>query len=45
MKRKMLSLILALVVALVPVLTAGQMRVLKVNDLKVSKTVQAGPDL
>ena len=45
MKRKMLSLILVLVVALMPLLTFGQVRVLKVNDLKVSKTVQATPDL
>ena len=44
MKRKMLSLILALVVALVPVLTGGQMRVLKVSDL-ISKAGQAAPDL
>ncbi|HEU4710062.1 MAG TPA: tyrosinase family protein [Pyrinomonadaceae bacterium] len=41
----MLSLILALVVAFLPVLTVGQMRVLKVNDLKPGKTVQATPDL
>lgn len=45
MNRKMLSLILVLVVALMPLLTFGQVRVLKVNDLKVSKTVQATPDL
>lgn len=45
MKRKMLSLILALVIALVPVFTVGQMHVLKVNDLKVSKAGQIGPDL
>lgn len=45
MKRKMLSLILAVVVALLPLLTVGQMRVLKVNDLKGSKTIQAAPDL
>ena len=41
----MLSLILVLVVALMPLLTFGQVRVLKVNDVKVSKTVQATPDL
>lgn len=45
MKRKMLSLILAVVVALLPVLTVGQMRVLKVTDLKTGKTIQATPDL
>ncbi len=46
MKRKMISLILAFVIALLPVVTVAQMRVLKVNDLKVnSKTVQATPDL
>ncbi len=45
MKRKMLSLILALTIALLPVLTVGQMRALKVNDLKVSKSPQATPDL
>jgi hypothetical protein len=45
MKRKMLTLSLAFVVALLPFLTAGQVRVLKVNDLKVNKTVQSGPDL
>jgi hypothetical protein len=44
MKRKMLSLILALVVALVPFLTSGQMRVIKVSE-KVGKAAQAGPDL
>ena len=45
MKRKMLSLILALVIALVPVIATGQVRAIKVNDLKVNKTVQATPDL
>lgn len=45
MKRKMLSLILALVTALLPVSTFGQMRVLKVSDVTVNKTVQAAPDL
>lgn len=45
MKRKMLSLILALVVALVPVFTVGHMHEPKVNDLKAGKTGQTGPDL
>lgn len=45
MKRKLLSLILGLVTALVPVIATGQVRALKVNDLKVNKTVQATPDL
>ena len=45
MKRKTLSLVLALVIALVPVMATGQVRALKVNDLKVNKTVQATPDV
>jgi hypothetical protein len=45
MKRKMLSLSLALFVALVPVFSVGHTRVPEGNDLKVGKAGQMGPDL
>jgi len=45
MKRKMLSLIIALVIALVPVFTVGDMQVLKFNDVKAGKASQTAPDL
>jgi hypothetical protein len=45
MKRKMLSLSLALFIALVPVFSVGHMRVLNVDDLRVGKAGQTGPDL
>lgn len=41
----MLSLALALFVALVPVFTVGHVQVFKVNDLKVRKAGQLGADL
>ncbi len=45
MKRKILSLILALVITTVPIVGVGQMQVLKINELKSRSGRQVGPDL
>jgi hypothetical protein len=45
MKRKTLSFVLALFVALVPVFTIGNMQAFKVTDARLNKVAQAAPDL